>query len=160
MAEEVPFDFLHMEMINFVFNPPDDSKKEVKTEEGMTTLESLGFRVGQGLVERLTKDCPRFKDELDTMKFICKDFWTSVYKKQIDNLRTNHQGVYVLQDNKFRLLTQISIGKQYIEIAPRFLSFTCGLIRGALSNLGITSVVTAEVITMPACKFQIQIPRT
>ncbi|XP_014662960.1 PREDICTED: trafficking protein particle complex subunit 6B-like isoform X2 [Priapulus caudatus] len=158
MAEEVPFDFLHMEMINFVFNPPDDSKKE--TEEGMTTLESLGFRVGQGLVERLTKDCPRFKDELDTMKFICKDFWTSVYKKQIDNLRTNHQGVYVLQDNKFRLLTQISIGKQYIEIAPRFLSFTCGLIRGALSNLGITSVVTAEVITMPACKFQIQIPRT
>ena len=25
------------------------------------------------------------------MKYICKDFWTAVYKKQIDNLRTNHQ---------------------------------------------------------------------
>lgn len=25
------------------------------------------------------------------MKFICKDFWTCVFKKQIDNLRTNHQ---------------------------------------------------------------------
>jgi hypothetical protein len=28
---------------------------------------------------------------------VCKDFWTCVFKKQIDNLRTNHQGVYVLQ---------------------------------------------------------------
>ena len=25
------------------------------------------------------------------MKFICKDFWNSVFKKQVDNLRTNHQ---------------------------------------------------------------------
>ena len=40
---------------------------------------------------RFTKDSSRFKDELDTMKFICKDFWNYVYKKQIDNLRTNHQ---------------------------------------------------------------------
>lgn len=43
------------------------------------------------LSRRLTKDTARFKDELDVMKFICKDFWTCVFKKQIDNLRTNHQ---------------------------------------------------------------------
>ena len=71
------------------------------------------------LCYRLTKDTPRFKDELDTMKFICKDFWTAIYRKQIDNLRTNHQGVYVLQDNRFKLLTQISNSKQYMEGAPR-----------------------------------------
>jgi len=40
---------------------------------------------------RLTKDTARFKDELDILKFVCKDFWTCVFKKQIDNLRTNHQ---------------------------------------------------------------------
>lgn len=45
---------------------------------------------------RFTKDTARFKDELDIMKFICKDFWTTVFKKQIDNLRTNHQ-VLILQ---------------------------------------------------------------
>lgn len=122
-------------------------------------LESLGFRVGQSLVERFTKDSSRFKDELDTMKFICKDFWNSVYKKQIDNLRTNHQGVYVLQDNKFRFLTQLSNGKQYMDSAPMYLAFPCGMIRGALSNLGINCIVTAEVSAMPACKFQIQIQR-
>ena len=29
------------------------------------------------------------------------------------------KGVYVLQDNKFKLLTQMSSGKQYMESAPR-----------------------------------------
>lgn len=128
-------------------------------DQCIAKLESLGFRIGQSLVERFTKDCPRFKDELDTMKFICKDFWNYVYKKQIDNLRTNHQGVYVLQDNKFRFLTQMSNGKQFMEAAPKFLALPCGMIRGALSNLGVNCVVTAEVSAMPACKFQIQIQR-
>lgn len=40
---------------------------------------------------RLTRDTPSFKDELDIMKFICKDFWTKVFRRQVDNLRTNHQ---------------------------------------------------------------------
>ncbi|XP_075937822.1 trafficking protein particle complex subunit 6b isoform X3 [Anarhichas minor] len=116
-------------------------------------------------VTRLTKDTARFKDELDIMKFVCKDFWTCVFKKQIDNLRTNHQGIYVLQDNKFRLLSQLSAGKQYLEHAPKmcvslqYLAFTCGLVRGALSNLGVKSIVTAEVSIMPACKFQIMIQK-
>ncbi|XP_076983007.1 trafficking protein particle complex subunit 6B isoform X1 [Tamandua tetradactyla] len=125
----------------------------------ITKLENMGFRVGQGLIERFTKDTARFKDELDIMKFICKDFWTTVFKKQIDNLRTNHQGIYVLQDNKFRLLTQMSSGKQYLEHASKYLAFTCGLIRGGLSNLGIKSIVTAEVSSMPACKFQVMIQK-
>jgi hypothetical protein len=109
---------------------------------------------------RLTKEMPRFKDELDTMKFICTDFWSAIYKKQIDNLRTNHQGVYVLQDNGFRFLTKLSNGKQYLEVAPRFVAFTCGVIRGSLANLGIACLVTAEVQNMPSCKFHIQVQRT
>lgn len=103
---------------------------------------------------------PRFKDELDTMKFICTDFWSAIYKKQIDNLRTNHQGVYVLQDNGFRFLTRMSNGKQYLDIGPRYATFTCGIIRGSLANLGIASIVTSEVQNMPSCKFHIQVQRT
>ncbi|XP_007117575.2 trafficking protein particle complex subunit 6B isoform X1 [Physeter macrocephalus] len=134
-------------------------KKATENGRCITKLENMGFRVGQGLIERFTKDTARFKDELDIMKFICKDFWTTVFKKQIDNLRTNHQGIYVLQDNKFRLLTQMSAGKQYLEHASKYLAFTCGLIRGGLSNLGIKSIVTAEVSSMPACKFQVMIQK-
>uniref|UniRef100_A0A914RW67 Uncharacterized protein n=1 Tax=Parascaris equorum TaxID=6256 RepID=A0A914RW67_PAREQ len=25
------------------------------------------------------------------MKFLCKEFWTAAFGKQVDNLRTNHQ---------------------------------------------------------------------
>ena len=47
-------------------------------------------------------------DPLETIKFICKDIWIALYDKQIDNLRTNHRGVYVLQDNSFPPLLRIS----------------------------------------------------
>lgn len=157
MADEAPFQFLHSEVIQYICKSKDNGDSE--NGKIITKLESMGFRVGQGLMERLTKDTVRFKDELDVMKFICKDFWTSVFKKQIDNLRTNHQGIYVLQDNKFRLLGSLSAGKQYLEHAPKYLAFTCGLVRGALSSLGMKSLVTAEAAVMPACKFQVMIQK-
>lgn len=90
-------------------------------EVDLSNVEYIGFAAGYKVMERLTREWPRFKDELDTMKFICTDFWTCIYKKQIDNLRTNHQGVYVLQDNSFRFLTSFSNGQQYLEYAPRVL---------------------------------------
>jgi len=31
-----------------------------------------------------------------------------VFKKQVDNLKTNHRGVYVLTDNSFRPLSRMS----------------------------------------------------
>ncbi|KAM9855119.1 trafficking protein particle complex subunit 6b isoform 1-T1 [Aulostomus maculatus] len=129
MADEAPFQFLHNEVIEYIYK----SAEHGETENGrnITKLENMGFRVGQGLIERLTKDTARFKDELDIMKFICKDFWTCVFKKQIDNLRTNHQGIYVLQDNRFRLLSQLSAGKQYLEDAPKGpqVQLTCGFLQ-------------------------------
>ncbi|XP_063958094.1 trafficking protein particle complex subunit 6b-like [Lytechinus pictus] len=156
MADDFIFDFLHMEVVDFVQRTTNSDEKD----KVISKLEQMGYRVGQSLIEKFTRDSPRFSSELDIIKFVCKDLWNGVYKKQVDNLRTNHQGVYVLQDNKFRLLTQMSSGKQYIESAPRYLAFPCGLIRGGLANLGVNCVVTAEVSTMPACKFQIMIQRT
>lgn len=82
-------------------------------------MEYIGYATGFRLIERLTREWSRFKDELETMKFICTDFWTVIYKKQIDNLRTNHQGVYVLQDNAFRFLTRISSNYKNLEHAPK-----------------------------------------
>lgn len=122
----------------------------------------MGFGVGYRIMERLTKEWARFKDELDTIKFICTDLWTSLHRKQIDNLRTNHQGVYVLHDNAFRLLTNIGAvdSTQYLREAPRLLAFTCGLLRGSLANLGIVSTVTAEISSLPSCKFHVQVQRT
>ncbi|KAJ7990359.1 hypothetical protein DPEC_G00299480 [Dallia pectoralis] len=160
MADDVLFEFLHMEMVSHIYKE-QASRGEMDKDRAtcVSALESMGFRVGQGLIERFTKDSPSFKEDLDVMKFICKDFWINVFRKQIDNLRTNHQGTYVLQDNKFSLLTQLSSGKQYLEEAPKYLAYSCGLVRGALSNLGMDCVVTAEVSLMPSCKFQVVIQK-
>lgn len=69
------------------------------------------------------------------------------------------QDMFVILDNNFRLLAPLSAGTQYADVAPRYLIFTSGLLRGALSNLGIKCQVTGEVQSMPAAKFSIQIQR-
>lgn len=72
-------------------------------------LETLGYAVGQRLVERFTKERPRFVDTLDVVKFICKDLWTIMFKKQIDNLKTNHR-VIRFRPSKRYYLTRNYIG--------------------------------------------------
>lgn len=59
-------------------------------------LDTLGYRVGQGLVERFSRDRPRFHDTLDVIKFLCKDLWVLVFRKQVDNLKTNHRVSFVV----------------------------------------------------------------
>ncbi|CAF3435771.1 unnamed protein product [Fusarium graminearum] len=129
-------------------------------------LEMLGYRVGQGLVERFSRDRPRFNDTLDVIKFLCKDLWTLVFGKNIDNLKTNHrsitlmwdQGVYVLTDNVFRPFSRMSTeaGGQAIVRAQPFLWFPCGIVRGALAALGINTSVQAEINELPGAVFQIK----
>lgn len=40
---------------------------------------------------RFARDRPRFSDNLDVIKFLCKDLWSILFRKQIDNLKTNHR---------------------------------------------------------------------
>lgn len=37
-------------------------------------------------------------------------------------------------------------------VLQQYLAYSCGLVRGALSNLGMDCVVTAEVSLMPSCE--------
>ncbi|KAH6671601.1 putative SUMO ligase SizA [Plectosphaerella plurivora] len=121
-------------------------------------LEKLGYRVGQGLVERFSRERPRFNDTLDMIKFICKDLWVLVFRKQIDNLKTNHRGVYVLTDNSFRPFSRMSteVGGQAIARAQPFLWFPCGVLRGALAAMGVDATVQAETSELPSAVFQIK----
>lgn len=117
---------------------------------------------------------PRFTDHLEAIKFICKDFWSELFKKQIDNLKTNHRGTFVLQDNHFRWLTRVSLdpaventdatendsgslGDSAAQTTSMLLYFPCGLIRGALTNLGIPCAVSADMSNLPACSFVVRI---
>lgn len=40
---------------------------------------------------RLPRETLAFREELDALKFLCKDLWAAVFQKHMDGLRTNHQ---------------------------------------------------------------------
>uniref|UniRef100_A0A7N9C946 NTPase KAP family P-loop domain containing 1 n=1 Tax=Macaca fascicularis TaxID=9541 RepID=A0A7N9C946_MACFA len=120
MADTVLFEFLHTEMVAELWaHDPDPGPGGQKMS--LSVLESMGFRVGQALGERLPRETLAFREELDVLKFLCKDLWVAVFQKQMDSLRTNHQGTYVLQDNSFPLLLPMASGLQYLEEAPKHL---------------------------------------
>ncbi|CAN9391616.1 unnamed protein product [Alternaria alternata] len=143
-------------------------------------LENLGYRVGLGVVERFSRDAPRPTTPLDCIKFLCKDLWTLLFRKQIDNLKTNHRGIYVLTDNTFKPLGRMSFDTKKYDAAMQavlvaqtgdvalgrdansqarvqpFLYFPAGLIRGCLASLGIQATVTAESAALPGATFQIR----
>jgi len=154
-TEDVALELLHLELVSNICQKP----RGLERDKALSDQELLGYNAGYRLIEKLTREYPKFKDELDLMKFICKDFWTCIFRKQIDNLRTNHQGVYVLQDKAFKFLQRVTDGKQHLEETSVFVVFTCGLVRGSLANLGLNSIVTAEIVSPPSVKFQVQVER-
>lgn len=127
-------------------------------------LEAVGFVVGQKLAERQALARPPFADTLDVIKYVCKEFWMEAFLKQVDNLRTNHRGVYVLTDNRVRWLARLSPSAlaardpaHAASEALMFARFPCGLIRGALATFGIDASVSAEVSALPACQFTVKV---
>lgn len=142
-----------------------EGEEEEEREAAFYRLEGIGYRVGQGLVERFAKDRGKFGDALDVIKFVCKDLWGLVFRKQVDNLKTNHRGVYVLTDNNFRPLSRMSVetggrsgGAQQAAVvrAQPFLWVPCGIVRGALAAMGIQATVQAETTELPGAVFQIK----
>lgn len=61
---------------------------------------------------RFSANTPRPNAPLDMIKFICKDLWMLVFRKQIDNLKTNHRGTFVLTDNRFQPLARMSVDRR------------------------------------------------
>ncbi|KAG9962981.1 transport protein particle component, partial [Aureobasidium melanogenum] len=142
----------------------DEDLQDTLQESILFRLDSLGYRVGLGLVEKLSQNSPRPTTALDMIKFICKDLWQVVFRKQIDNLKTNHRGTFVLTDNKFLALGRMSVDRgrgprgaeEALRKAQPFLYFPCGIIRGALAGFGLSVSVHAETTELPQAVFQIR----
>merc|ERR1712032_713827 len=106
-------------------------------------VEAIAFQVGVQLCERAARDKARFVAPLEAVKFVCRELWPLAFRKPVDNLRTNHRGVYVLQDNRFRWLLQTRISPMWLaacgssstalygelSITTRRLPYACGLVR-------------------------------
>ncbi|GMY21215.1 trafficking protein particle complex subunit 6B-like [Fagus crenata] len=97
----------------------------------------------------------------------CDRFYTNkpeLAARQIEAI--GFQGTFVLQDNRFRWLARTSIDpspekedlaqdnspaeSKSAQATSMHLYFPCGIIRGALQNLGIPCAVTADISNLPA----------
>ncbi|CAM9241813.1 unnamed protein product [Phaeothamnion confervicola] len=126
-------------------------------------IEGLGFEVGYRLVERTCQQRFLVGEQLEVIKFICKEFWTEVFRKQVDKLQTDHKGTFVLKDTNFRLVARYAAGASMSrsvsdrtwaggidnsaanrELVRRLLLYPCGLVRGAVANLGLSASVRAD----------------
>ncbi|KAI3659687.1 hypothetical protein MP638_006470 [Amoeboaphelidium occidentale] len=118
-------------------------------------LEAIGYRVGTKLIQKLTKDKSLlFVDNLDRMKFLCKDVYSFLYDKQVDNLRTNHKGMYVVQDNQFKHSTTNNNNGSSLKS----MALHCGVLRGCLDVLmGCPVTVLAETGSMPQVTFKFEL---
>jgi len=135
----------------------DDEEEPVRQR-----LEAIGMHVGANYSERLCRDRPMFAETLDAIKFICKDIWAACWDKQVDNLRTNHRGVYVLQDNAFKPISRISSWESRADATKRprlYAAMPAGITRGALSRLGYVGTVVPEITSLPQCTFQVKLPK-
>ncbi|CAH8484330.1 unnamed protein product [Schistosoma haematobium] len=131
------FDALMIEIIKYSNSVSSD-------DSDIRFLESLGVNVSEKLIEKATKDHARFINELDIVKYVCTEFWSSVYHKQVDTLKTNYQDVYVLIVNDFQPLVKFESIPEGISEIPKYLAFPSGLLKGALCSLGLNCVVAAD----------------
>ena len=76
-----------------------DSAVSATNSSPTSQLELLGYNTGYRFIERLAKDYPKFKDELDLLKFICKDFWVAVFRSAYtDSVHTHINIWFVFQE--------------------------------------------------------------
>lgn len=144
--------------------------EDVNNPKTLSYINKIGFNVGFKSTELLLID-PSIsttsltnvsnnaltENPLEAMKFICRDVWKNIFGKQMDNLRTNHVGTFVLVDHKpisyyncyYTTSTTTSTTGDHAtnERAAPFLEFNVGLIYGVLACLG---VVVVSVTASPA----------
>lgn len=123
-------------------------------------LENMGFCVGRRLIERQTRDDPpkRLENNMSIMRYICKDFWPLAFDHPASRLRTNHRGIFVIEDASFKLVEAIGPleGVDAKDAVKKYLVYPCGLLRGALASLGVNCMVDASVESLPIVQFNVQ----
>mmetsp|Transcript_47477 Transcript_47477/g.148490 ORF Transcript_47477/g.148490 Transcript_47477/m.148490 type:complete len:173 (-) Transcript_47477:997-1515(-) len=72
---ESSFDLLHHAIVDKISSSNRNHPEK--------DLEMIGYTVGQKLVERYVKEKPILENDLAVITFLCKDFWTEVYGKQV-----------------------------------------------------------------------------
>lgn len=156
------FKFLLIEMVPSTIE--SSQHQHLTNQQINVKLEMLGYKLGIKLNElllyklndQLIKNEENLISVLDIMKFICKDFWKLLFKKQINNLRTNHRGTFVLVDSNFRLIEHLHMNHPQVNnYIGYYLSYVDGIIKAVLKSFGINSLISHDV-NFPLVNFNIE----
>jgi len=161
--------FTHFELIELCRRSCRGDSKKARGK-----MEAIGVQIGARLAERYTSVLARLTEQLDIIKFICKEFvtchfqrghsrlvltncnqWISIFRKQADKLQTNYLGVYVLHDYRMPWISRLSNSAEELQKAHEMIALAVGIIRGALENMGTKVKVTCEIVAIPRCQFTI-----
>jgi hypothetical protein len=155
------------------------TSKENTVEDEQIKFTTMGQNIGWKLCEKLAaKNAFSLNEPLEKVKFLCKEVWECMFSKKmgtvrhrmnlytfslttphfVDKLQTNHRGVFILSDNKFKWLNRFaSDDPTSILLTTRLMSFICGVIKGVLENLGMATIVTVEAKSFPSCTFSVKV---
>lgn len=105
----------------------------------------MGHGLGKRIIDLLIRDMQvKFQTQLETMKFICTEFWKFTFSKGVDNLRTNNAGTFIMTDEAFKFIARVSNkdheSREFKEKIKCYEGFVIGVISGALFNLGYDQV--------------------
>lgn len=92
-------------------------------ESDIKRLDAIGYSVGAGIIEKCTMGKQRFQGEpMEIVKYICKEFWSVCFGKQIDHLKTNHRVPFALP--RAHLYSQIPLfdGSEGFRVICRTIS--------------------------------------
>jgi hypothetical protein len=89
-----------------------DKRPTTSQRQSCSCLDQRIFANNSLLQHRFSANRPRPQSPLDNIKFICKDLWPLLFRKQIDNLKTNHRGVFVLTDQRFQPISRVSVDRK------------------------------------------------
>ena len=164
LISESAFEYMLREVLMYESPNADELTNDKTQIMQQQRLENLGYDVGFRLMERMCEK-QRFLgfEDLDCVKFICKEFWKLVFGKTIDKLQTNRRGLFVLLDLQFKWIKKYTVGTDLSKmdnetklIINTMVHFPCGIMRGALANLGMNTYVSADIGTLPSVTFNLR----
>lgn len=174
-------DLLNLEMVNYFSRQIIANAREIDEPANRVRLKKILYKMGEDVGIRLVEKLPRDRKErrqgldgsfdseyaeskvcvtdIDRIKFICKDFWqiTTPSRKSMDKLRSDRSGTWHLIVKEFAPISHFSGMTSAADAAmlEPYVWMTCGMIQGALNNLGLATSVTGEVM-WPGCTFHVK----
>jgi hypothetical protein len=111
------FELLFVQLVEISLRqsiPEDPEILQPDQELAFYRIERVGYQAGLRLADRLIIGHRLFTDQLDIFKYICKEYWTALFHKQIDNLKTNHKVFALIKLQFFRANFFILIIRVYL----------------------------------------------